>query len=38
MGCGDVSVVHAEALTAVRNVDLVAVCDTDPGRLAAATR
>lgn len=38
VGCGDVSVVHAEALAAVGNVDLVAVCDTHPGRLAAATQ
>jgi UDP-N-acetyl-2-amino-2-deoxyglucuronate dehydrogenase len=36
IGCGDVSSVHFEAIAANPNVDLVAVCDTDPGQLAAA--
>ncbi|WP_375422988.1 Gfo/Idh/MocA family protein [uncultured Friedmanniella sp.] len=36
VGCGDVSVVHAEALAALPDVELVAVCDTDPGRREAA--
>jgi UDP-N-acetyl-2-amino-2-deoxyglucuronate dehydrogenase len=30
IGCGDVSVVHFEALSALRDVRLVAVCDVDP--------
>jgi UDP-N-acetyl-2-amino-2-deoxyglucuronate dehydrogenase len=37
IGCGDVSSVHFAALTAMPNVELVAVCDTDPGRLDVAT-
>lgn len=37
IGCGDVSSVHFEALSKLDGADLVAVCDTDPGRLAAAT-
>jgi predicted dehydrogenase len=36
IGCGDVSVVHFEALAGMDDADLVAVCDTDPGRRAAA--
>jgi len=36
IGCGDVSSVHFEAIAANPKIDLVAVCDTDPGRLAAA--
>ncbi|AXJ09741.1 Gfo/Idh/MocA family protein [Arthrobacter sp. PM3] len=36
IGCGDVSVVHFEALDGMDDADLVAVCDTDPGRRAAA--
>lgn len=36
IGCGDVSVVHFEALAGMDDAELVAVCDTDPGRRAAA--
>jgi UDP-N-acetyl-2-amino-2-deoxyglucuronate dehydrogenase len=36
IGCGDISVVHLEALAALDDVELVAVCDTDPHRLSAA--
>jgi predicted dehydrogenase len=36
IGCGDVSVVHLEAIKALADVDLVAVCDTDPAAAAAA--
>jgi predicted dehydrogenase len=36
IGCGDVSTVHVQALQAMGAVDVVAVCDTDPGRRAAA--
>lgn len=36
IGCGDVSIIHFEALATMDDVELVAVCDTDPGRLAAA--
>ncbi|MFH5878261.1 Gfo/Idh/MocA family protein [Arthrobacter sp. NA-172] len=36
IGCGDVSSVHFGALAKMDNVELVAVCDTDPGRLKAA--
>ena len=36
IGCGDVSVVHLEAINALSDVDLVAVCDTDPAAAAAA--
>jgi UDP-N-acetyl-2-amino-2-deoxyglucuronate dehydrogenase len=35
IGCGDVSVVHTEAIRAIDGAELVAVCDTDPDRLAA---
>jgi UDP-N-acetyl-2-amino-2-deoxyglucuronate dehydrogenase len=37
IGCGDVSSVHFGAIAGLDGVELVAVCDTDPGRLAAAT-
>jgi UDP-N-acetyl-2-amino-2-deoxyglucuronate dehydrogenase len=36
IGCGDVSIVHFSALASLPEVQLVAVCDTDPERLAAA--
>lgn len=36
IGCGDVATVHFEALAAIDGAELVAVCDTDPDRLAAA--
>lgn len=36
IGCGDVSSVHFGAISKLDGVELVAVCDTDPGRLAAA--
>ena len=36
IGCGDVSAVHFEAITKLDGATLVAVCDTDPQRLAAA--
>ncbi|MGD8201606.1 Gfo/Idh/MocA family protein [Ornithinimicrobium sp. W1679] len=36
VGCGDVSIVHLEALAAMDGAELVAVCDTDPRALAAA--
>lgn len=36
IGCGDVSTVHFEALARMPNVELAAVADTHPGRLAAA--
>lgn len=36
IGCGDVSIVHFEALATMADVELVAVCDTDPGRREAA--
>jgi UDP-N-acetyl-2-amino-2-deoxyglucuronate dehydrogenase len=36
IGCGDVATVHFEAIAAIPGAELVAVCDTDPGRLAAA--
>lgn len=40
IGCGDVATVHFEAIAAIDGAKLVAVCDTDPGRLteASATR
>ena len=37
VGCGDVSTVHLDAIAAIDGIELVAVCDTDPGRLAAAS-
>lgn len=36
IGCGDVSTVHFDALANSPGVELIAVCDRDPGRLAAA--
>lgn len=36
IGCGDVSVVHLEALAKLSGVTLAAVCDTDPVRAGAA--
>ncbi|ACL38774.1 oxidoreductase domain protein [Pseudarthrobacter chlorophenolicus A6] len=36
IGCGDVSSVHFAALASMPDAELVAVCDTHPGRLAAA--
>ncbi|MPV36895.1 Gfo/Idh/MocA family protein [Georgenia subflava] len=36
IGCGDVATVHFEAIAAIDDIDLVAVCDTDPDVLAAA--
>jgi predicted dehydrogenase len=36
IGCGDVSTIHFEAIEAVEDIELVAVCDTDPAALAAA--
>jgi UDP-N-acetyl-2-amino-2-deoxyglucuronate dehydrogenase len=36
IGCGDVSVVHLQAIDNLAGLDLVGVCDTDPGRAAAA--
>lgn len=36
IGCGDVSVVHLQAIENLAGVDLVGVCDTDPARAAAA--
>jgi len=38
IGCGDVSIVHFEALAGMDDAELVAVCDTDPERRAAAQR
>ena len=37
IGCGDVSTVHFEAVQAIDGATLMAVCDTDPGRLTAAS-
>ena len=37
IGCGDVATIHFEAMAAIAGAELVAVCDTDPGRLAAAS-
>ncbi|WP_066514656.1 Gfo/Idh/MocA family protein [Curtobacterium ammoniigenes] len=37
IGCGDISALHFAAIEAMPDVELVAVCDTDPGRLEAAT-
>ncbi len=36
VGCGDVSVVHLQAIGTLDGVELAAVCDTDEGRAAAA--
>src|SRR4051812_44057288 len=38
IGCGTISIVHLEAITSLDGVDLVAVCDTDADRAAAAGR
>lgn len=38
IGCGDVSIVHLQAIINLDGVDLVAVCDTDPGRAAATAQ
>ena len=38
IGCGDISVIHVEALAGLHSVDLVAVCDPDPDRRAAAAQ
>ena len=37
IGCGDVSVVHFEAIEALADVELVAVCDVDPDAAARAS-
>ncbi|MGA7205955.1 MAG: Gfo/Idh/MocA family oxidoreductase [Specibacter sp.] len=37
IGAGDVSTIHFEAIAAIDGAELVAVCDTDPGRLASAS-
>jgi predicted dehydrogenase len=36
IGCGDVSIVHFAALALLPEVQLVAVCDTDPEQLTTA--
>jgi len=36
IGCGDVSIIHTEALATMADTEMVAVCDTDPQRLAEA--
>jgi UDP-N-acetyl-2-amino-2-deoxyglucuronate dehydrogenase len=36
IGCGDISALHFDALATTEGVELVAVCDTDDARLAAA--
>ncbi|WP_040159089.1 Gfo/Idh/MocA family protein [Nigerium massiliense] len=38
IGCGDVAAVHFEALETIEDIELVAVCDTDPHQLSAAQR
>ena len=38
VGCGDVSVVHLEAIAKLDGVELIAVCDTEPGRAEAASQ
>jgi len=38
IGCGDVSIVHLEAIEAVAEGQLIAVCDTDPITAAAVAR
>ena len=37
IGCGDVSIVHFEAIEALADVQLVAVCDVDPDNAARAS-
>lgn len=36
VGCGDVSIIHFEAIDEIDDIELVAVCDTDPDRLEEA--
>ncbi|MGK9148224.1 Gfo/Idh/MocA family oxidoreductase [Plantibacter flavus] len=36
IGCGDISVVHLDAIRTVSGAELVAVCDVDPTRAASA--
>lgn len=36
VGCGDISTVHFASIEELENVELVAVCDTDPAALARA--
>jgi predicted dehydrogenase len=36
VGCGDVSIVHFEAIEAIADAELVAVCDSDPATLTEA--
>lgn len=38
IGCGDVSLIHAEAIGAIEGAELVGVCDTDPTALARAEK
>ncbi len=38
IGCGDVSSIHLEAISAIDGIDLVGVCDIDPDRLAVAEK
>lgn len=38
IGCGDVSIIHTEALATMADTEIVAVCDTDPQRLAEAEK
>jgi predicted dehydrogenase len=38
IGCGDVSVVHLQAIENLDGIDLVGVCDTDAGRSAASAQ
>lgn len=37
IGCGDISALHLAAIATLENAAVVAVCDTDPGRLATAS-
>lgn len=37
VGCGDVSVIHTEALSALEGIELIAVVDSDPAALRSAT-
>ncbi|MDR2254505.1 MAG: Gfo/Idh/MocA family oxidoreductase [Arthrobacter sp.] len=36
VGCGDIHIMHALAIDSLEGAELVAVCDVDPGALAAA--
>ncbi|HEV8174843.1 MAG TPA: Gfo/Idh/MocA family oxidoreductase [Actinoplanes sp.] len=36
IGCGDVSIVHLEAIGSLAGIDLVGVCDTEPARATVA--